>query len=242
MRKFLALLLALAMAMTCACAFADEAPALCGGWYVPADQTMTEDAMTAFEKATENLDNIEPLLLMGTQVVAGINYAILAKVTYENEVYFAVLTIYADLAGNATIMNENIIDLNPWQEEIIDGQNPVMNFIGVYQDEAGQRAVLNIEAFGEGGDNGALLTLTWANTAEDGMEYIFACEFDTETLTFTYDQGVKKHYTAGEDGTITYEILAEGLKGTFTVQEDDAILWNAEGEDAENGCRFVFVG
>lgn len=242
MKKLIAILMALILLMPCAFPLAEEAPVRCGGWMLPEKTELTEDALDAFQKATENLDNIEPIALLGTQVVAGINYAILVRVTYDTEAYYAVQTIYADLTGGATLMEETIIPLGIQpKEEAYDGQNPVMNFIGTYMDEVGQRAVLNIQAVGEAQEKQALITLHWANTAADGVEYTFTCEFNEDDMTFTYDEGVKKTYTATEEGEITYEIAAEHLTGAFTVQEGDVILWNAEGEDADNGCRFVFA-
>ena len=244
MKKIFAMLLAAMMLFTCAVSYA-EGPALAGGWALSDDGELDEYAMDAFNKATANLDGIEPLRLLGTQVVAGLNYSILVRVNGEAGNYFAVLTIYADLTGNATIMDEFVIPLGVQpheeaEEEIADGQNAVMNFIGEYQDEVSQRAVMTIQAIGEGIPQ-ALITIDWANGADSGVEWVFTCTFDEDTLSFNYDQGVKKNYTANEKGEISYEIVAEGLTGSFAIDENDVITWNASGDDADNGCRFVYV-
>ena len=67
-----------------------------------------EDAKAAFEKATENLDGseYEPIALLGTQVVAGTNYAVLCRITAvtpDAEPELGIVYIYEDLEGNAEV-------------------------------------------------------------------------------------------------------------------------------------------
>ncbi len=88
-----------------------EAPAevLAGGWYAPEETTalpLPEDAQTAFDKALEGFtgSTVTPMALLGTQVVAGVNYAILCRVTPvvpDAVSSTQVVTVYADLQGNA---------------------------------------------------------------------------------------------------------------------------------------------
>ena len=122
----------------------------------------------------------------------------------------------------------------------IDGQNPVMNVIGDYVDSNSQRAMLNIQAVGEGGSAKALLTVHWANSASDGVEWELPCDFDQQTLTFTYEKGVKKEYVAKEDGTVTYTNVVNDLSGFFTILEDGTIIWHDNGDSTGNGCTFVY--
>jgi len=73
-----------------------------------------EDAMAAFEKATEGLDGCEyePIAILGTQVVAGTNYAILCRMTEvlpDAEPELGIVYIYEDLEGNAEI--SEVVDL-----------------------------------------------------------------------------------------------------------------------------------
>lgn len=83
--------------------------ALVGGWAVPDSLTvlpLPENAQTAFDKALGEFtgSNIEPMALLGTQVVAGTNYAILCRVTPvvpDAVSTVQVVTVYADLQGNA---------------------------------------------------------------------------------------------------------------------------------------------
>lgn len=91
---------------------------LTGGWSVPEDAAgaaIPEEAKTVFLKATEGFtgSSMEPLALLGTQVVAGTNYAFLCKTTLttpEPVTGIQVVTVYADLEGNAEIINVAAFD------------------------------------------------------------------------------------------------------------------------------------
>lgn len=93
-------------------AFASE-KGLLGGWNVNealVGVTLPGDAQKAYETATEKLLGVgyEPLALLGTQVVAGTNYAVLAKRTLvgpEPTTELCVMFIYADLNGGAKLTN-----------------------------------------------------------------------------------------------------------------------------------------
>ena len=83
-----------------------------GGWTNVSHEAeeLPEDAQEAFDKAVENLDGAEytPVALLSTQLVAGMNYCILCQVTPvvpNAEASWALVYIYADLEGNAEIMN-----------------------------------------------------------------------------------------------------------------------------------------
>ncbi len=91
---------------------------LAGGWQVTDTigvVNMPADAQGAFDKAMEGMTgvNYQPMALLGTQVVAGVNYAILCHgttVTAEpvNNIY--VVFVYAGLDGSASV--NNIVCLN----------------------------------------------------------------------------------------------------------------------------------
>ena len=93
---------------------------LMGGWQAPetaeAMDAMPQDAATAYTKAFEGFvgNDLTPVALLGTQVVAGMNYAFLCHsslVTLEPVVSMQLVVIYADLSGNATVTN--IVTINP---------------------------------------------------------------------------------------------------------------------------------
>lgn len=83
---------------------------LAGGWYVNDiyGDVLPESARAAFDKATAGMMGVgyTPAALLGTQVVAGVNYAVLCsatQVTADPATALAVMVIYADLQGNAQI-------------------------------------------------------------------------------------------------------------------------------------------
>ena len=160
MKKLISVILSvmLVVCMAASCANAEEQ--LAGGWYKDADTSVTEDARQAFDKAMQGFAGVsyEPVALLGTQVVAGLNYCYLCKgtlVTAQPQEFWAMVFVYLDLEGNATVTG--IEEIRPdmriqdeyeaeYEEGYAeDGQNPVMNLIGWYQDETSQRAMMYID-------------------------------------------------------------------------------------------------
>ena len=95
-----------------------------GGWtvnpYVEAAD-MPEGAREALDLALEGLVgvNVQPIACLGTQVVAGTNYAFLCKVraispTAEDRL--VVYIVYRDLSGNATILEARDIAITDYTE------------------------------------------------------------------------------------------------------------------------------
>ncbi len=88
---------------------------LLGGWTVNPDSTqavLPEDVQAAFDAATAKLlgVNYTPVAYLGSQVVAGTNYAVLAKktiVTAEPETTLVVLIISKSLEGEASVLHVN---------------------------------------------------------------------------------------------------------------------------------------
>ena len=95
-----------------------SAEKLAGGWEVAEDRSsvvIPQDAKDVFDKAAENLDGneLEPMALLGTQVVAGTNYAFLCFSTLQTDETIngiQVVTVYEDLDGNAGITNISTVD------------------------------------------------------------------------------------------------------------------------------------
>ncbi len=80
---------------------------LAGGWQMPEEITeaaIPDEAAEAFGKAAGG-DTV-PMALLATQVVAGTNYAFLCR----NDDSVQVVTVYADLDGNAEITNTYTLD------------------------------------------------------------------------------------------------------------------------------------
>ncbi|MBQ7204150.1 MAG: hypothetical protein IJS03_09110 [Eubacterium sp.] len=79
-----------------------------GGWVETQTPEMTDKANKALEKACETLTGAEytPIALLATQLVAGTNYRILCESTPSvpnAESGYVIVTVYADLEGNAEI-------------------------------------------------------------------------------------------------------------------------------------------
>lgn len=91
---------------------------IAGGWttYDGTTPALNDDIRASWDKAMEAMMGVsyEPVRLLATQVVAGTNYAILARGTTTTETpvtdwYVAVM--YVDLEGNASISSIKKIDL-----------------------------------------------------------------------------------------------------------------------------------
>ena len=92
---------------------AGAAEPLMGGWSAVEEQ---EAGLTAFEKASEGLlgVNYTPVYVLGSQVVAGTNYCVLAKaetVAPGAEAYYTLATVYENLDGAAEITEFNTFDI-----------------------------------------------------------------------------------------------------------------------------------
>lgn len=104
MNKLIAVLLSVVL---CLCALtpvmAQETP-LAGGWQAAEDMTVTPEAQQALDKALEGFagSSITPVALLGTQVVAGINYCLLCKiapVVPNPQFHYALVYVYSPVAG-----------------------------------------------------------------------------------------------------------------------------------------------
>lgn len=101
-----------------------NAEKLSGGWETAEDRSsvvIPQDAKDIFDKAAENLNGneLEPMALLGTQVVAGTNYAFLCFSTLQTEETIngiQVVTVYEDLDGNAEITNISTVDPADYNE------------------------------------------------------------------------------------------------------------------------------
>ncbi|MCQ2457356.1 MAG: hypothetical protein MJ142_01335 [Clostridia bacterium] len=245
MKKIICAVLALVLALSCVSVFAEEAPFLAGGWMSPEDTAVTADARKAFDKAFEDFTGVsyEPVALLGTQVVAGLNYCLLCKatmVTPEQDTFYALVYIYAALDGSAELLDVQTLNIgvSPLaDEEEAAGQNPAMNIIGFYSDKTSQRATMNIAALG---DDQADVIIMWANSALETVEWLFRGTVDPDTLTVTYTGCEKRICTYDEAGNETVTSVYTDGEGTLTFAEDGSVLWNDSKENAGADCVFVW--
>ena len=88
-----------------------------------------------------------------------------------------------------------------------DGQNPIMNFVGVYSTEYNTEALVEAE-----GADGAKITVTWAGSPWFHTQTVMSGPFDPETLTMTFANAVLTEYTYASDGSVAEE-KASDTKG-----------------------------
>ena len=122
MKKLFTVLLAALLILGTMAACAET---MLGGWNVTESIEITEERKAVFDKALEGLVgvNYEPLAYLGSQVVAGTNHCFLCRATV---VYpgatpgLALVYIYQDLEGNATIMTIESFDLAMFNGEALE--------------------------------------------------------------------------------------------------------------------------
>ena len=112
----------------------NESASITGGWAINNDFDGTDDAnaMSAFEKATEDLDGYryDVAAVLGSQIVAGTNYLYLCRaemVVPDAKPEYVILKVYEDLEGNAEITGSLRLlegkegweynDANPYMDE-----------------------------------------------------------------------------------------------------------------------------
>ena len=99
-----------------------EAEHVTGGWQIPEEITaaeIPEEARSAFYKAMEGFtgNDLTPMVLLGTQVVAGTNYACLCRsktVTADPAESIQLVTVYEDLEENAEITAIHNVDVTQY--------------------------------------------------------------------------------------------------------------------------------
>lgn len=88
---------------------------LSGGWEI-SSYTVTPELKAYFDEAVGQLDGYfyEPVQLLASQVVAGMNYAFLTRstvVAYNSTPEYVITYIYVDTEGKATYLGDTRIDL-----------------------------------------------------------------------------------------------------------------------------------
>ena len=101
-----------------------------------------------------------------------------------------------------------------------DGQNPVMNFIGVYSTNDSKEALVEAE-----GMEDANITVTYAASPWFHDVTVLSGHFDTETLTIDFTNAVQTEYTYNSDGTVKEEkVLYSNGSGQAVFNEKVSTL------------------
>ena len=163
MKKIISLLLVIALCVGAVCVLAacddntveinitnpPEMPSeipeieIVGGWQINTDTAgcdMPEEARGAFERAMSQLDGAiyTPIAYLGSQVVAGTNYAYLCRtelVTEEPVISLSLVTVYNNLDGNASIREITDVRITDYTENedldfdaLVGGWTPVADY------------------------------------------------------------------------------------------------------------------
>ena len=111
---FLTLILTLTMWTAASAASAEAIP---GGWMITTDAQVTEEARQALDQALEGFvgSKIEPVALLGTQVVAGMNYCLLCRITPDAPNAapdYDLVYVYQALDGTAELLGFGGLDVS----------------------------------------------------------------------------------------------------------------------------------
>ena len=111
MRKLISIFLALMMLAGIGCAYAEGgALGMVGGWTPAEDPAITDEVNELIAKALDGLVGVNyvPVAYLGSQVVAGINHAILCQATAvvpDAVPAWKILYLYEDLEGNVSVLS-----------------------------------------------------------------------------------------------------------------------------------------
>lgn len=180
MKRVFTIALLLAMLLTLGACGKQPEPQNVGGWTLTEDTAVTEQAQSAFDKALDGLVgvNYQPVALLGTQLVSGTNYCFLceAAVVYPDaQPYYAVVTVYENLQGEAEIRNIVTLDLGQIAESgvVENAEAPAGQSLGGWTVDRES----SVEA------EGAVLHL--ASQIVSGTNHCVLCK--GWTLTFVYE-------------------------------------------------------
>lgn len=121
MKKFVSLLALAALLLSCLIApsFAEEH--LLGAWYANMDHPteIPQDVLDAFQAATESMTGYvyKPIALLGSQVVAGMNYCLLCETTLavpDAQPCFALVYFYDGVNGEKEVLKVDEIKFCPY--------------------------------------------------------------------------------------------------------------------------------
>ena len=120
-----------------------------------------------------------------------------------------------------------------------DGQNPIMNFVGAYA--AGRCSIL-IEADGM---DGVKASVTWGSSAYQTSVWEMSGKFDADTLTFTYENGVRRDIEFEENGDekSSVKVYTDGT-GTMTFSDEGdvtSLTWQDDKENIAEDMTFEYA-
>ena len=85
-----------------------------------------------------------------------------------------------------------------------DGQNPVMNFVGVYSTDYSTEALVEAD-----GRENAKITVTWAGSPWFHTQTVMSGRFDPETLSVDFSDATLTEYSYASDGSVAEETSSD---------------------------------
>lgn len=229
MKKHIALILAIALCVSMLGIFTackdepktepEEAP-ISGGWTLnqalPESIEMVDGAKEALDLAADQLDGAIPVAYLGSQVVAGANYAYLCALSDDGTTAkgYEIVKIYKDLEGSATVLDATQIDLASYKTEATELTFPeaglaggwtVADASGAALDENAQ-AAFDAALLGFSGVGYTPLALLGTQVVA-GTNYLVLCKATRVTAEPVSALAVVQIY-AGLDGTAAITSVA----------------------------------
>lgn len=141
MKKIMAIVLTILLLLALpACGGQKQEGQTVGGWTLTEDAALTQEAKDAFDGAMDGLVGVSytPVALLGTQLVSGTNYCFLCEATVvypDAKPYYALVSVYRDLQGQAEIRNIVAMDLGKIEESgtVEDSQPDGTQLLGGWQ-------------------------------------------------------------------------------------------------------------
>ena len=120
-----------------------------------------------------------------------------------------------------------------------DTQNPVMNYVGAYSDEGGQKYSLFIEA--TDGVDGVMINIGRLSDDEnDYWAWTMSGKIKDNVITYSDAVQIYESYDPESENGVTHEEVYTDGTGTFEITEDKKITWKDDKENAGEGLVFVW--
>ncbi len=135
-----------------------------------------------------------------------------------------------------TVLLDESADFVAVFEDDPDWQNPVMNFIGIYQCD---RAHAMVECLDK---DSAWITIDWGGSAWEVARWTICGKLDLDTLTINYTGCMKAILTYGDDGEIqNEEVEYEDGTGTIVFNDDGTFTWHEDQSEYEQDMVFEWL-
>lgn len=182
MKKYIVLFLAAVMLLNLAACGQKPTPAeehIVGGWTAAESPEITDEVKALLDKAMEGMTGVtlKPVAYLASQVVAGTNHAILcrkAPVVQDPVETWAVVTLYADLQGNAEITDIRDFEKETWLSDGPMAGGWFLTESPVLTDEAKSTFTKALEGY-EGAVLQPLALVSQQVVA--GMNYCYVCAY-----------------------------------------------------------------